>query len=59
MKNQENFENIRAVVHYKSGRTETFTSKLKKDQTPSAAFSKKMADMKRFPTVIKVETERF
>ena len=59
MKNQEDFENIRATVIYKSGRTETFTGKLKKDQTPKADFQKKVHDLKRFPSVVKIETERF
>lgn len=59
MKREEDFTAVKAIVTYKSGRTEEFHGKLNKNNLPDARFQKKVADMKRFPTVIKVHTEKY
>jgi len=58
MKN-EDFKNIKAVVYYKSGRTEEFQGKLKTDGTPYATFNQNVSLHKSFPTVLKVEVIRY
>ena len=49
----------KATVTWKSGREEVFKDKLNKDGKPPKKFQDKVSQLKNFPTVVKVETERF
>ncbi len=49
---------IRAIVHYNSGRTEEVLGKLNKSGLPDARYLKKISDLKKFPTVKKIQEQK-
>jgi hypothetical protein len=59
MQKEKQLKNIKAVITYKSGRTEEIECKLTSKNLPTATFSKKLAALKKFPTVVKIDIIRF
>lgn len=49
----------KAIVHWKSGRTETFADKLNISGKPPKPFMDKVAKYREIPTVVKIQVERF
>lgn len=55
----DKYDNIEAIVHYKSGRTEIFHSRLNNNQQPRKAFCERMQALKDFPTVTKIDFRKY
>ena len=59
MKKEGEFTHVRGEAIYESGRVETFEAELKKDGMPPQSFSKKLSDLRSFPKVKEVKTEKY
>lgn len=59
MQNEKECQYIRAVATYQSGITEEVHGKLTKGNVGTASFQKKVAALRKFPTVVKVEITKY
>ena len=59
MKDEEAYTRATATVVYNSGRTEEFSCDLRADKTPTKKFEKKVAALRAYPKVKKIEVVRY